>query len=130
MADFDEMRGAMRRATCGTLSGYTGGCRCDDCRKANTTYNVAYRHRRRKGEVTTAERAPIGCLPGKLSLAPIVALYPKLDNGELAVRCGVSLSSINRWWRDGMNLDVADKVAIHLGRHPFELWGDAYWRAK
>jgi hypothetical protein len=34
--------------TCGTQSGYRGGCRCDDCRRANRDYGREW-YRRRRG---------------------------------------------------------------------------------
>jgi hypothetical protein len=37
-------------------------------------------------------------------------------------------TSIERWQRRGLELATADRVAIRLaGKHPWEIWGDAWW---
>ena len=38
----------MKKKTHGTRYSYNKGCRCDQCRKANTTYVFQYRHKRAK----------------------------------------------------------------------------------
>lgn len=128
MVDHDEMRAAMRRAMCGTYSGYVTGCRCADCTRANTVYNRDYKMRKRKGLVNTTK--PVECLPGNLSIQPLLEMYPDVDDKTLATICGVNREAVSRWRRRGLSLAVADRVAIGLGKHPYELWGRAYWGAK
>ena len=43
--------------TCGTTSGYTGGCRCEPCRLAHQVTQSAYRARKKAG--VKAERPPV-----------------------------------------------------------------------
>ena len=42
----------IHQAVCGTLPGYSRGCRCDECRKANREYMKEYRNKKQiKGNV-------------------------------------------------------------------------------
>lgn len=77
---------------------------------------------------------PTKCLPGNLSIDPVIDLLARqgvVFDDEIAAHCQVSgRSVIQRWRKTGLNLRSADRVALALGRHPFELWGRAYWGAK
>ena len=39
--------GVKKQRTCGTISAYRAGCRCDDCREVNAVRARRYRERRR-----------------------------------------------------------------------------------
>ena len=50
-----------------------------------------------------------------------------LSRNEHARRLGINNKQVYRWDRGGMPPVSADRVAIGLGLHPFELWGDDWW---
>ena len=55
---------------------------------------------------------------------------PMHDQQQLAVWLGVTTRSLQRWRIEGdgtVPFKSADEVAIHLGRHPAEIWGDEYF---
>lgn len=110
MPDFDEMRNALDRAT------------------------GDYQRRRRSCiSPLRTERNPIGCAPGNLSIGPLLDKFAdlgELDDKQLGIRLGVGRSTVLRWRREGLPLRIADRVAIHLGMHPVEIWGNAYWSAR
>ena len=66
-----------------------------------------------------------------LPVEPLLKLWEGrgLNIDEIAMHCGVTRSTINGWERNGLGLRAADKVAIHLGRHPLHIWGNDYWNA-
>ena len=122
------MRGVLGRE-CGTLSGYTGGCRCDGCRAANTEYqrewrarNPRYLHHWRKG---THRRMRIrGAIPdivldhletlGPLTMDTLVATITE-RHGDLEAQ------SIRRAvWR----LASQGLVLHDAPRFRFVSWGD------
>ena len=43
---------------------------------------------------------------------------------ELADILGVGIRQIYRWRTNGVPAETADRLAIHLRRHPAEVWGD------
>ena len=46
---------------------------------------------------------------------------------RLAVVLGVSRKSVNRWKQEGVPEPSADAAAVHLGLHPFDVWGNHWW---
>lgn len=47
---------------------------------------------------------------------------------DIADWLGIHTRSLQRWIEDGgIPIDSADSIAISLGRHPAEIWGQAYW---
>lgn len=136
MPDFEAMHDAVERAkwavTHGTHSGYCAGCRCTLCRRANADYQNAYKHRRRQNGGTLKQRKTPTCAPGNLSIEPLLRLFEHLElsDEELAVRFGTTRHAIIGWRRRGLSLRLADQVAVHIGVHPIEIWGNDYWSAQ
>lgn len=61
--------------------------------------------------------------------APLLALVSGSAR-EQATACGVTVRTVGRW-RAGAGVDrrTADEVAVRLGLHPAEVWGDEWWAA-
>ena len=72
----------------------------------------------------------------RLPLAPLAAHVraqdlPDYRRGlaELARQTGVHVRQVQRWKHSGIPLERADSMAIALGLHPAEVWGDEWWEA-
>lgn len=66
---------------------------------------------------------------------------PKVDNVNIKLDAGtlyrvlekdgrlwaVPHNTMHRWIKDGINIYSADAIAIKLGYHPTEIWGDAFY---
>lgn len=56
----------------------------------------------------------------RLTLEPLVREY---GNGSALARAlGRDVAQVNKWVQHGVPLYSADRIAIALGRHPFEIW--------
>lgn len=66
----------------------------------------------------------VGLDPG-----PLLAVVPGSAR-EQAEACGVTQRTVCRW-RSGSGVDrrIADAVAVRVGLHPAEVWGDDWWAA-
>jgi hypothetical protein len=64
-----------------------------------------------------------------LDPGPLLALFPGATDGEIADRTGVSRHTVLRWRHGTTALypATADRIAVRLGLHPANLWGDAWW---
>lgn len=65
----------------------------------------------------------------RLDPAPILALVAGRSDREISDRIGVSRRTVWRW-RQGVTLvypATADRVAVRLGLHPANVWGDDWW---
>ncbi len=54
-----------------------------------------------------------------------------LEGPNISAACrllGVSRALWQRWIWDGITFNAADKLAVRLGHHPIEIWGD-HWTA-
>lgn len=102
----------------GTRSNYRCGCRCDDCREANTQWyrDYAERNRRESGQ----RRWP---------LSPLVAVVGGDTDVEIAARLGTDRVAIARWRARGIPEYTADKLAVRHGVHPSHIWPDWFDRA-
>jgi len=67
----------------------------------------------------------------RYSFAPVDELVPPMERGQpgappeatgLAERLGVRSGQIQRWRERGLDTYTADRIAVTLGKHPFELW--------
>lgn len=47
----------------------------------------------------------------------------------IAEHLDINSRSLWRWSLDGIPFHTADAIAIGLGAHPSEIWGDDYWEA-
>ena len=94
---------------------YRDKCRCDKCVRSWDNFNL--KRNAKKKETRAAIKAR------KLDAAPILALmYEQVDKHS-------SLGRKMRYWRaNGVDPYTADKVCCELGYHPFEVFGDAWWR--
>lgn len=55
--------------------------------------------------------------------------YPRYSYKKLGIEIGFSPEAI-RQWRDGkrrIKFVSGDKIAVSLGMHPAEIWGDEWW---
>lgn len=59
----------------------------------------------------------------RFSIEPCLAHHTISD---LARTIGIDRAQVQRWKRVGLTPPAADRVAIALGHHPFELWPDWY----
>jgi hypothetical protein len=48
---------------------------------------------------------------------------------QFAVALGVRRTTTFPWDRTGVPLYMADRMAVRLGVHPTEIWGDAFYQA-
>lgn len=47
---------------------------------------------------------------------------------ELARLSGITTTSLGRWLEGGqIRADRADRLAVALGKHPSQIWGDDWW---
>jgi hypothetical protein len=64
----------------------------------------------------------------KLPAAPLFALWHnETDMGRIAEACGCSRAAVKHWAQNGITATRADEVACHIGRHPSNIWGQAWW---
>jgi hypothetical protein len=61
-----------------------------------------------------------------LPFAPLEELADCENASALARRLGEPRTTIHRWRRCGVRLFTADRLAIHLGYHPSEVWPE-WW---
>ena len=65
-----------------------------------------------------------------LPLQPLLDLTELLGPCDIASLCGVARETVYRW-RDGTTTTItpgdADRMAIRMGMHPAEIWGDDWW---
>lgn len=103
----------MSRHDCGTWRSYYAGCRCQPCKDAK-----AARERQRRAD---PDLAPVAYLPVE-PLAAAVDQPNRLPKplGRAFYRA-VRAGRVSVW--------TADRIAIALGRHPIEVWGDTWWEA-
>ncbi len=65
----------------------------------------------------------------RLPLAPLMRAAGTENRTHLSELLGVSSRKLARWIaKGGVPLREADRLAVGLGRHPGELWGDEWWR--
>lgn len=75
---------------------------------------------------------------GRLPLAPLERLVAtwyimagQLRAGNaaqtIADAAGVCRRTVDRWRHKGLDEATADRIAVALGYHPCEVWGDAWW---
>jgi len=50
-----------------------------------------------------------------------------LTNKDQAEFIGEDPAQVFRWRQTGLRFHDADRVAVRLGLHPYDLWGDAYF---
>jgi len=87
-------------------------CRCDSCMNAIAVYNV-----KRKELKRARARA------GKIDAEPlIVFLQDKVDTSTSLAR------KLRRWRYEGVDPYAADAVCCEFGYHPFEIFGDEWWK--
>lgn len=67
---------------------------------------------------------PIATLP----FGPLAERLGDVSDREMARRAGLHTDSTRiAYWREhGVSWIMADRVAIHIGCHPAEVWGDAW----
>lgn len=47
---------------------------------------------------------------------------------ELARLSGITTTSLSRWLEGGLiRADRADRLAVALGKHPCQIWGEDWW---
>jgi hypothetical protein len=70
-------------------------------------------------------------MPAYMPSAPLLALFPTLNNFAIAKRLNVHAGTVTAW-RKGQRLKYlkADRIAVDLGLHPYEIWGDEWWKVE
>jgi hypothetical protein len=87
-------------------------CRCDVCVEANRVYVI-----QRKEKQDTKKRA------GKIPAEPLIALlYSQIDTHSSLGR------KVRRWRHEGVDIYTADKLCCEMGYHPYEVFGDLWWK--
>jgi plasmid maintenance system antidote protein VapI len=56
----------------------------------------------------------------RLPLEPLVRRHGSVS--ALARALGVERARAGAWWRRGVSIDTADRIAVSLGLHPVEVW--------
>lgn len=64
----------------------------------------------------------------KLPMEPLLALWdPGTELSTIADACGHSRAALRHWIENGVTATRADEVACRIGRHPSNVWGQAWW---
>lgn len=94
---------------------YYRGCRCDLCVADWTRLRL---RRQEQREIEREKRRR-----DLLDAEPLLRLvYEQVDPHS-------SLGRKMRYWRaNGVDIYTADKLCCELGYHPFEVFGDAWWK--
>jgi hypothetical protein len=111
---------------------YVEGCRCDLCRDANREYHRNYRHQRKYGKLNvdkeTKKAPPTNIQNINLSIQPLLKYINHADDTITGERFGVTRSAVMRWKRNGVSVVTADRLACHIGVHPYIIWGNDYFK--
>lgn len=87
-------------------------CRCEDCVTAYNTWSRNYQAEK------IAKR-----MRNKLDAAPLIdLLYAQVETHSSLGR------KLRRWKYEGVDIYTADKICCELGYHPFEVFGDSWWK--
>lgn len=79
------------------------------------------------GQVLLFEPGQPEVLPGhRLPGDPLLRVWGTA--AEIARALNVRERTVYRWLADGVSYDLADRIAVAAGRHPCELWGEAWWQ--
>ena len=64
----------------------------------------------------------------RLPVTPLLALWdPGTDLTTIAEACGHSRAAVRHWMENGVTATKADEIACRIGRHPSNVWGQAWW---
>jgi len=64
----------------------------------------------------------------RLPMQPLLSLWePGTELGQIAEACGHSRAAVRHWIDNGITATRADEVACRIGRHPSNVWGQAWW---
>jgi len=104
----------------GTTTGYSNGCRCEQCTAARRDYD------RRKHVGIRKPRpdpVPLGPLLQRVS-AYVGCSVKQLGVDTIAEACGVDRRTVLRWRScDQVPARDIDEIATRLGWHPAAIWG-------
>ncbi len=98
------------------------------------TAHYARKCRACRAEVMNRNRHgdPLGINPMGDPRLPFTPLARVLNNrarallGPEQMAEALRVDDVTRWMADGIPFHTADRLAVSLGYHPAELWGDAY----
>lgn len=88
------------------------GCRCDLCLQG---------YEKRK-EYINARRRKFKIVPAVIDGSPLAAIWK-----EQFRITGNNAQLVKRWETKGIDIYEADKYCMMLGKHPIEIFGDAYF---
>lgn len=85
-------------------------CRCEVCVAANKEYQ----QRRRKYQDE----------PVFIDAEPLIKFFIRIEEPMT----GAMRKRITRWRRKGVDIYNVDKMCVSRGYHPFEIYGDLWWK--
>jgi hypothetical protein len=87
-------------------------CRCDICMEANRLYCEQRRERNHAARTRN-----------KIDATPLIdLLYKDVETHSSLGR------KLRRWRYQGVDIYTADKLCCEMGYHPYEVFGDAWWK--
>lgn len=63
----------------------------------------------------------------RLSVEPLIARLPEEHRTDPGRYLNVGGSTWKRYVALGLNTDQADRLAVRIGLHPYDVWGDDFW---
>jgi hypothetical protein len=81
-------------------------CRCDICVQDARQYRETY-------------------IPPGIRLKPEPLIQRLTSDGRTSP---ITNRQLNKWLRIGLDLYTADRWAVKLGYHPYEIWGDDFYQ--
>jgi hypothetical protein len=66
----------------------------------------------------------------RLPFEPVERVLRKtspLTVNQIAEALGTAGKNVLRWRVQGLSIRQADKIAVGLGFHPYQLWGDSFY---
>lgn len=87
-------------------------CRCDVCVDAYRVYSLEYNTKKRAARTHN-----------KIDAGPLIdLLYAQVETHSSLGR------KLRRWRSQGVDIYTADRLCCEMGYHPFEVFGDAWWK--
>lgn len=126
----------MKPHTEGAYWRYVEGCRCVPCTVANREYHRTYRDRMKLGNLDVdapqhndTKRTHLTKVSKiRVSIRPLLEFMNHENDTVTAGRLGTTRGQVVRWKREGISILTADRLACHIGEHPYTIWGNDYFK--